>query len=1513
MDSFDVELKTSVNSTSTDVSSKNEGLSETSSGKTAKINAQASSNYVSVVSRHKGLLGESHARTFTQLSSNLNTYLKDPQSIKDLEVDKDSAQMGNYRKLTVQVINRDPTLQEKVAQDLSSSHELVRSRDAASTLETNLKKLPDSLSEGTSAGKNLSKFICQSVVNLTDYESMGAGLQRDLAIRDVYAPNTELSPRSKIATNEVLSASIAYVKSNQPEVLATLKEEQVVQKTKPGSTTPQIMTRYLRQALDEFPEESTYLDIFKQNKHKVEEEGSSEDYADSVSKDTAKRIHDLIHKAADTARRSNLIPGKTPEAQALAQETQSAKSQNTDTSAKVDVDAKDLSLSELSARAAKLQQQFREERIRLANEGKLPDPATRSRTDAPSSTVSAQQIDDLDQELSAKIANEKASPSVQVKEQAPVLTAEEIKKLALEAVKEALKETVKTQIEASQNSAKEVATQVANELKETVKAQLEVTQNSAKQIATQSVKEALEQSVKAQLEVSQNSAKEVATQVANELKESVKAQLVDTQNSAKQLASQSVKEALEQTVKAQLEVSQNSAKEVATQVANELKESVKAQLETTQNSTKEIASQSVKEALEKTVKEQLEATKQSAAQAVKEAVKESVKAQIEAAKNIEKDPALENLSKNKTEYGATPIQNAQVKYSYSTSASSIYGSISSLHQIPAFDSEFNKPSIASTIATNDLASKQTQEKITAQIEQAAQNESQKTADDQAIDENAKVNSDTKEVTEPTAKEQNQEPSVIAKDNIQSQDTHKTVSADNKQVVGTDTQSKTTTTQILDDEAKIAQDLENSDRIAKNTASNEEAVVDDNVVKDKQSDKQVYLEKNESALKEANAKAQDQLVKQADLEADIDASDIDDSQDSDEDKEIKADKQVITDKKDAVTKEIEAKAQDKVIANTQSTIPSEDPVEDLAKEDSENLEENTKNISVAINDSNEQSDEVEENKEQATKTIEGINPSFSVNEIDPFKDDEVVENNASLINPFASKFNTASGIGITSNASEVDNTSSVKPDPSVVTVEQKAAVFSQANIDNDASDDSPISNPDNDHFDKLFDTSDKSNVSDTAVKPAVLNGLTSTSDAQVSASTTESTRTSGDKIATSILQQTVPSDELEDSVVPSDVKGKEKDLSAITKGESKDTDDDSQFNVSSIPSKTPGAAAITSGQSEPIPNHSVVDEVEDIKEKSGFFSKIASIFGKKDPSSELKAAKEPSPLQSSEAAAASNFMTLNAKDSPLDNLTYSLKVQINNQALPQVIRDQAKEFLNQLENPIDDLPSVSNWLNFTAGPMSPSSPQALALHQWAFLLLSIRFSQLGKSVDKFLKKNVDLMEDRFDEEIKDITKKMEAGSRGTISSLIDDTFEQVNRYQNPPKENVPLLYQYIPLPPSYEGGREGGFNARPVIEEDGRTSWYLNFAFDLKDLGPIEIKAVLKHFELKISVVASTFDGLQKVQESMPYLRGQLQDLGITTRTATARLGKVHLQDNATTPVMGENTKKNDGSTLSVDI
>ncbi|MGN0894803.1 MAG: flagellar hook-length control protein FliK, partial [Succinivibrio sp.] len=277
----------------------------------------------------------------------------------------------------------------------------------------------------------------------------------------------------------------------------------------------------------------------------------------------------------------------------------------------------------------------------------------------------------------------------------------------------------------------------------------------------------------------------------------------------------------------------------------------------------------------------------------------------------------------------------------------------------------------------------------------------------------------------------------------------------------------------------------------------------------------------------------------------------------------------------------------------------------------------------------------------------------------------------------------------------------------------------------------------------------------------------------------------------------------------------------------------------------------------------------------------------------------------------NMMSLAAKGSPLDNYMYSLKVQMNNNALPDIMRKEAKNLLDKLQNPVDDLPSVSNWLNFTTGPLSPTSPQALALHQWAFLLLSIRFSQLGKSVDRFLKKSVDLMEDRFDSQLEEIKGALNKDGKKLISSLLDETLDQIARYQNPAKENLPLLYQYIPLPPTYDGGREGGFNARPVVEEDGKKSWHLSFVFDLKELGPIEIKAEAKLPELKLSVVASTFAGLQRVQECLPDLKSKLQDLGITTRSSTARMGKVHIRESEQ---QARNlAKKNDGSSLSVDI
>lgn len=1487
MDTIDVDLKTSVDKSNTDL---NKTESETQSGTAkAQINANATAKYISVISKHKGLLAESQARTFNQLNSSLNSFVKDSSSIAKESYNKDSAMMGHYRKLTVQVINRDPNLQEKVASDLSSQKEMVRSRDAASVLESDLKNLPKVLSEGTVAGQNLGKFICQSVVNLTDYENMGAGLQRDLAIRQVFAPTEELSLRSKQATAEVLAASIAYVKSNQPEVLTTLKpEQQEIVKPKPGSTTPQIMTRYLRQALDEFPDDSTYLDIFKQNK-KVDE--AEDNFKDDVSKETAKRIHDLIAKAALTARKSNLLSSKEEISLEKAVSTKAdSPSAVANTADEKSVEASKLSLSELSARAAKLQQQFREERMRLASEGKLPDPAVKpnytSDDSASNLELTNQRIAQVDRAIDERIANNSnlQDQHAKSKEKAePVLSAEEIKKLAIDAVKEALQETVKSQIEANQNAAKLAATEAVNALKESVLSKFEANQNTTKEVAAQAVKEALEQSTKAQLEASQNSAKQAVAEAVNSLKESVFSKLEATQNSTKEIAAQAVREALEQSSKAQLEVSQNSARDAATEAVNALKESVLSKLTDNENNSKSVAEQAVKEALAKFEESQSQA-KDATTQAVKD-LKESVKAQLEKTQTSAKEAAtlaaktvLEENAKTQNENAqssakeavkqalkealeGSPLakndlrQNAYEKHqtfnmSFRGSAVADFGSYNMgptlSVKIPNGVADYANGS-NEVNAKSDLNSVNTEQKAEALkkefLKSQAQDVREETAkDDAASFEHTKVTDGIKTVGKADST------NTVSKSVTTEQKAFE-FSTTNDDVINADTEDET---------YDVAVD-------EKNVLSNEDDVKSDEILTDKNS-----LKDKESNLKEPVASTEiDELV-------------IDDNN-------------------------VVAKDNEKLASDTKASVNTDKDSDDILKL---NQISNTQNGSVTSTEVTEETSEQPVTENNSGDKLSNVLVSPVVANDSTITDDSPIEIETTFTIP---KDNVAS-----------DSSKVITPEEKALANSALEQAKAQSEtVLNKLTPDNSVLHDEDDIFKSNDEKLENSDLQ-SAVKnrPSVLAGLSAKEGSDVESlpddnlSVTNGTKNNlqgadssskNKSVESKILASTVPSMELEDQVVPSDVK---QDLNIEKKltDSAKENSDESTLTITKIPEKTPGAAAITQGQSEPIPEKSVVDNVADVKEKTGFFSKIASIFGKKTVESPKNVAES----VTTPVATVPNLMTLMSKGSPLDSLMYSLKVQANNTALPDALREEAKNYLDKLENPIDDLPSVANWLNFTSGPMSPTSPQALALHQWAFMLLSIRFAQLGKSVDKFLKKDVDLMEDRFDETLDEMKASIDAKGKNNIPSLLDETLDQIVRYQNPNKENLPLLFQYIPLPPTYDGGREGGFNARPVIEEDGKKSWHLNFVFDLENLGPIEIKAEAKLPELKLSVVASTFNGLQKVQEALPTLKEKLQDLGITTRNATARMGKVHIREKNDRPVVEERTKK-DGSTFSVDI
>lgn len=1186
MDTIDVDLKTSVDKSNTDL---NKTESETQSGTAkAQINANATAKYISVISKHKGLLAESQARTFNQLNSSLNSFVKDSSSIAKESYNKDSAMMGHYRKLTVQVINRDPNLQEKVASDLSSQKEMVRSRDAASVLESDLKNLPKVLSEGTVAGQNLGKFICQSVVNLTDYENMGAGLQRDLAIRQVFAPTEELSLRSKQATAEVLAASIAYVKSNQPEVLTTLKpEQQEIVKPKPGSTTPQIMTRYLRQALDEFPDDSTYLDIFKQNK-KVDE--AEDNFKDDVSKETAKRIHDLIAKAALTARKSNLLSSKE---EISLEKTVSTKADSpsaaTNTADEKSVEASKLSLSELSARAAKLQQQFREERMRLASEGKLPDPAVKpnytSDDSASNLELTNQRIAQVDRAIDERIANNSnlQAQHAKSKEKAePVLSAEEIKKLAIDAVKEALQETVKSQIEANQNAAKLAATEAVNALKESVLSKFEANQNTTKEVAAQAVKEALEQSTKAQLEASQNSAKQAVAEAVNSLKESVFSKLEATQNSTKEIAAQAVREALEQSSKAQLEVSQNSARDAATEAVNALKESVLSKLTDNENNSKSVAEQVVKEALAKFEASQSQA-KDATTQAVKD-LKESVKAQLEKTQTSAKEAAtlaaktvLEENAKTQNENAQSSAKEA-VKQALKEALEGSPLAKNDLRQ-NAYEKHqtFNMSFRGSAVA--DFGSYNMGPTLSVKIPDGVadyangSNEVNAKSDLNSVNTEQKAEALKEEFLKSQAQDVREE---IAKDDATSFENTKVT--DGIKTVGkadsTDTVSKSVTTEqkafefsTTNDDVINADTEDETYDVAvdeKNVLSNEDDVKSDEVLTDKNS-----LKDKASNLKEPVANTEiDELV---------------------------------TDDNNVVAKDNE-----KLASDTKASVNTDKDNDDILKL---NQISNTQNGSVASTEVTEETSEQPVTENNSGDKLSNVLVSPVVANDSTITDDSPIEIETTFTIP---KDNVASDSS------------------KVITPEEKAlanSALEQAKAQSETVLNKP--KPDNSVLhdeDDIFKSNDeKLENSDlqSAVKnrPSVLAGLSAKEGSDVESlpddnlSVTNGTKNNlqgsdssskNKSVESKILASTVPSMELEDQVVPSDVK---QDLNIEKKltDSAKENSDESTLTITKIPEKTPGAAAITQGQSEPIPEKSVVDNVADVKEKTGFFSKIASIF------------------------------------------------------------------------------------------------------------------------------------------------------------------------------------------------------------------------------------------------------------------------------------------------------------------
>ncbi|MBO8416831.1 MAG: flagellar hook-length control protein FliK, partial [Proteobacteria bacterium] len=393
-------------------------------------------------------------------------------------------------------------------------------------------------------------------------------------------------------------------------------------------------------------------------------------------------------------------------------------------------------------------------------------------------------------------------------------------------------------------------------------------------------------------------------------------------------------------------------------------------------------------------------------------------------------------------------------------------------------------------------------------------------------------------------------------------------------------------------------------------------------------------------------------------------------------------------------------------------------------------------------------------------------------------------------------------------------------------------------------------------------------------------LSAEADAADDAVSLSSGRTPAHNLQSGILDgilSTVPSDDFKDEhEILKAEQAKEAQVKAVQTEALQDAAQ--QRQVMSAPLTAPAAAAVLQGGSGSVPETTEV-KVKQAKE-GGFFKKLASLF------TGSKSAQPAVPLMD-DSQEPPNVSA--GPGDPLQKMMHDLKRALTDPNLPPELKQQGADFMHKLNQPVNDLAAVQSWLNFVVSPFTPNTSQALALHQWAFMILCIRFSQLGRDISTYLEK-CKKDDPKLAASIEKAVSASAKQSSTSVTALIDDTFAQTQRLQQLADQGgiMQFFNNYVPLPPQYEGGSEGGFNLRQDSDADGKDVWHLNFFFDLKDLGPIQIKAEAKLPELFLHIVTDNLDALQQVQQMLPLLQKKLQEFGVTTRESNVRLGHVFM-------------------------
>ena len=1777
--------------------------SESESARTVSMNKAATTTYLNSLSYEQDDVGDSLSRSMNKLNQSLS---QAASANHESAVDEQAEKMAVYSKLAGKLIDRDSSLQEKVAQDLSKNSNIVRTKDASESLQKAMGNLPSALKEGTQAGKDLAKFMVENLVTLSDRKQMGAGLERDLAVRQINIPKSQPNSRLQNASSKVLSASIEYVKNNQPEVLTKIAAQEASQAKAQSQAALASETMNSAKSTDNSDApDSTYLSALKaqraqQNKTQAPDTSTKPSAPqDKISAEISKRIHNLIAQAAQTAKSGNLINLSPEEAERFDRTITSQNQQaqvkgdplerilsNTSVNAAdgelpppskqtPEANVRQLSLSELSARASKLQSQFRQERMRIVQEGKLPDPAQMPETNFDKDSIKAT-IDASKQQQESVQNQQRASHTSSLYESlARARSAFSAHNITSEAAAQEQPATTESK-PAPQTTEQKPATQ-ADSKPLTSESKPVTTESKPAPQSTEQKPAATADSKPTTLEAKPNNFGSTSVNLSFNAIQSSSYGGMDIMPGMTIPVSHFGNldnDTIQPNQKA-LEALKLQARLLEAQISSAEQELLKSK-QVTESTNKPVENLNtpkapVSDGDEALTQQQVskpsivpngDTSKAPVADGDEALTQQQVsKPSIVPNGDTSKAPVADgdealtqqqvskpsivpngDTSKAPVADGDEALTQQQVSKpnivpSSDTSKAPVADGDEALTQqqvskpsiVPNGDSskapvadgdealtqqQVSKPSIVpngdtskAPVADGDDALTQQQvskpsivpngdaskapvadgdEALTQQqvskpsivpngdASKAPVADGDEALTQQQVSKPSIVpNGDTSKATvadgdEALVQQQGAKPGVMSggadaeieeslivpKPNVvvegEAEFVAKEPSASMPNVAGsvptpsdkaapstvgkgnlyaklygamqqghyedahiqqpTVSDKSTQSAQSnLGFNSELAKPMgSSSSSIAGAGALNGVALTEDaeitledgepntsNLVAKEQAkgpavapDKAVVSDEDVSAKTATHTSATDvsktkEVLAERAQEAQKQQEVLKDKQATKEERlENKQDKQV---KEEQVVQEefvatMQARAQKAEIAveqaalraiQAQNTAPGGGHIDEdggsvnqfsrlyqntLSEQKTEQArvlgssqvntvgDTNIKATGTTIaSNTTQNTEEANQNAPQnqvtgnrthtvGTTTVEQANRLLGAGDASTNAPTPQTQAHSAQGTQGAALTQGAQGSAAqTQSQSQTQGTvQGQAPAPSTNAPSAQGQTPAQGSVQAPNTTTSPNTPTTNQNVQSAAPSTSSANPSvgsvagTQSVEGAANKGMMPMPNMSAPVINLDEDSLQ-DEIIKNVMQ-TVPSDEFEEFNLKNGPLGNQA-LSGVI-ADTDLTEDNNSFNqilnksqgitnnmlsslsdpATVIPTTSAvGASQITSGENAPIPEESVVNNINTPKE-GGFFRRLASLFGRKEESAPVASENidksvDPSKValekgigqsEGTTKAQESAVAIANLRTNSLDALVSRLQSATTDQALPPKMQEQAQNLIKALQNPVHDLKTVSSWLNFVTGPMSPSSSQAMALHQWAFMLLCIRFEQIGKNVDKFLKKTANgdqklaSLEPAIKEHAK-LTKELDEVSVNKSHELLKETFGQVERMQQQ-MQSIPQdqsVLRYIPLPPNYQGGKEGSFSAQKRQDEDGGTSWHLNFNLDLENLGGLQVKVKLRFPEIQMSFVAEKFETLQKVQAHMPELNARLKEIGLTSKGSNARLGAVN--------------------------